>query len=366
MVSPHCTGVSKGDLTDLLRRWCFWINLPFGAVSFAAIVVFFKNPKLKNAAKPLKQKIKEMDLVGSALFIGAIVCLLLALQWGGIQYPWSEPKVMGCLIAFALMFITFLIIQWKLGDAATMPPRVMVGNRTVAASAVFTMLFAMALYTHIFYLPFYFQAVKGVSAEQSGINCIPFLIALTVAGIFVGAFITLVGYYCPPMYVGSAVFCVGSGLLYTLTPDTSTSTWIGYQIVAGFGVGMVVQVPFIAMQATLTEEDMPIGNAVAAFFNTFGGAIGLAIDQNIFATTLKQAITDYLPDVNIFLLGQAGTTGIREYIPTDQIPKVLFAYNYVITTVFILPIAVTLAAFFVGFCLKWKNVKGQNLLAAVG
>ncbi|QIX01703.1 hypothetical protein AMS68_007220 [Peltaster fructicola] len=359
--------IMGGALTDNLSwRWCFWINLPFGTVSFVAICVFFKNPRLKNACKPLKQKIKEMDLVGSALFIGAIVCLLLALQWGGITYPWSEPKVMGCLIAFAIMFVLFLGIQYKLGDAAVMPPRVLVGNRTVATSAIFTMLFAMAMYTHIFYLPFYFQAVKGVSAEQSGINVIPFLIALTIAGICVGAFITLVGYYCPPLYVGSAIFCVGSGLLYTLTPESTSAQWIGYQIVAGFGVGMVVQVPFIAMQATLKEDDMPIGNAVAAFFNTFGGAIGLAIDQNIFATTLKQAVVDYLYDVNPFLLLKAGTTEIYEYIPAEQIPKVLFAYNYTITTVFIMPIAVTLAAFFVGFCMKWKSVKGQNLLAAVG
>lgn len=311
-----------------------------------------------------------MDLIGSTIFIGAITSLLLALQWGGIKYEWSDPKVAGCLAVFAILIVVFCGVQWKLGDRAVMPPRVLIGNRTVAASAIFTLLFAMALYTHIFYLPFYFQAVKGSTAEQSGTQVIPYLIAVTVGGISTGAFITTVGLYCPPMYIGSAVFAIGSALLYTLKVDSTSGQWIGYQIVTGFGVGCMVQCPFIAMQAVLSEEDMPIGNAVAAFFNTFGGAIALSVDQNIFAQTIKEAIVGYaIPlGVNPYEVAKAGTTGISKVFADrpQQLAVVLFCYNYTITTVFILPIGVALAAFFVGFTIKWKSVKGQNLLAAVG
>lgn len=251
-----------------------------------------------------------------------------------------------------------------------MPPRVLVGNRTVAASAIFTLLFAMALYTHIFYLPFYFQTVKGSTPEQSGIQVIPYLIAVTVGGIATGGFITTVGFYCPPMYFGSAVFVVGSALLYTLQVDSGSAQWIGYQVVAGFGVGCMVQCPFIAMQAVLSQEDMPIGNAVAAFFNTFGGAIALAVDQNVLATTIKDAIISFaMPvGVNPYEVIAAGTTGLVTTFGNrpEQLAVVVFCYNYTITTIFIMPVAVSIAAFFVSFIIKWKNVKGQNLLAAVG
>lgn len=92
-------------------------------------------------------KLGQMDIGGACVFVSAIVCLILALQWGGTTYPWSSGRVWGCLIAFGLLIIVFVLLQWKLGDRATMPPRVLGGSRTVAASAVFTSFMAMALYT---------------------------------------------------------------------------------------------------------------------------------------------------------------------------------------------------------------------------
>jgi MFS family permease len=73
-----------GALTDKASwRWCFWINLPFGAISIAAVALFFTPPQRKNLNMTIKQKILEIDLLGALFLICAIVCLLLALQWGG-------------------------------------------------------------------------------------------------------------------------------------------------------------------------------------------------------------------------------------------------------------------------------------------
>lgn len=73
-----------GAFTDKLTwRWCFWINLPFGGLAIATVVFFFKNPDRRHTHKTLRQKIYEMDLVGAFFLVSAIVCLLLALQWGG-------------------------------------------------------------------------------------------------------------------------------------------------------------------------------------------------------------------------------------------------------------------------------------------
>lgn len=119
---------------------------------------------------------------------------------------------------------------------------------------------------HIYFLPFYFQAVKGVSAEASGIRCIPYLVSITLSSIVVGGLITALGPYNPPMWAGIVVFTVGAGMLHTLKVNSTTGTWIGYQILAGAGAGACVQIPFIAVQVVLPEKDMPVGNAVAIFF----------------------------------------------------------------------------------------------------
>ena len=144
--------------------------------------------------------------------------------------------------------------------------------------------------SHVYYLPFYFQAVKGTTAEESGIRCIAYLISNTIGAIIVGAIVTVVGYYTPFIYFGTALFTIGSGLIYTLQVNSPAGRWIGYQILAGFGAGGAVQLPFIATQVVLPAKDMPTGNSLAVFFNSLGGAIAISIAQNIFANTLVKEL----------------------------------------------------------------------------
>lgn len=144
--------------------------------------------------------------------------------------------------------------------------------------------------SHVFYLPFYFQAVRGTTAEQSGIRCIAYLISNTLGAIIIGGIVTVVGYYTPFIYAGTAFFTIGAGLLYTLKVDSPSSHWIGYQILAGFGAGGAIQLPFIATQVVLPAKDMPTGNSLAIFFNSLGGAIAISIAQNIFSNTLSQEL----------------------------------------------------------------------------
>ena len=114
-----------------------------------------------------KEKVAKIDILGAVLLICAIVCLLLALQWGGTQDPWGSSKIWGLFLGFGLIIICFIIVQFRRGDDATIPPRIFLRQRTVLAGSIFACLLAMGLYTHIYYLPFYFQGVKGTSAEQS-------------------------------------------------------------------------------------------------------------------------------------------------------------------------------------------------------
>ncbi|EPS44955.1 hypothetical protein H072_993 [Dactylellina haptotyla CBS 200.50] len=351
-----------GAFTDKLTwRWCFWINLPIGGVAFAGVLFFFKPPERKATNLTVKERIGKMDILGAFFLICAIVCLLLALQWGGFTYSWSNSKVWGCILGFGLLIIIFIYIQFREQDNATIPPRIFLHNRTVLAACTFNAFLSMAIYAHIYFLPFYFQAARGTSAVQSGIRCIPYLISVTVASIIVGGSVTVFGYYTPFMWVSAVVFTIGSGLLHTLEVDSPSSKWIGYQVLAGFGAGMGIQIPFVAVQVVLSSQDMPVGNALAIFFNSLGGSISISIAQNIFTNTLLKELPKTAPGVNPQLVINAGATALRFVISKANLAGVILAYNTAITTCFILPIAVGGIAFLCSLGMEMKSVKGKKL-----
>ena len=219
----------------------------------------------------------------------------------------------------------------------------------------------MALYTHIYYLPFYFQAVKGTTAEGSGIRTIPYLVSITLSSIVVGGAVTMLGPYVPFTWVGSVIFTLGCGMLYTLKVHSGVRTWIGYQILAGVGAGACVQIPFIAVQVVLSKKDMPIGNAVAIFFNTLGGAFAVSVAQNIFSNTLVKAIPKYTTGVNASVIVAAGASHVREVTPPAQLEGVLRAYDDAVTSAFILSIACSGIAACLSLLFEWKTVKGKKL-----
>lgn len=181
------------------------------------------------------------------------------------------------------------------------------------------------------------------------------------------------------MWVGSTVFVIGSGLLYTLKADSNTAQWLGYQVLTGIGFGSCVQIPFLAVQVVLKKKDMPSGRkfythqtslpnspaivAIIIFFNLLGGTISVSIAQNIFSHTLSQQLPIYAPSLNASAIIAAGAAGLREVTPPHMLVNVREAYNIAITKAFILPIAAGAIGFCFSFMVEWGSVKGKNLLA---
>lgn len=177
----------------------------------------------------------------------------------------------------------------------------------------------------------------------------------------VGGSITALGPYVPFTWAGSALFAIGSGMIYTLEVNSGSGMWIGYQILAGAGAGACVQIPFIATQVVLNKKDMPSGNAIAIFFNSMGGAISISIAQNIFSNTLIKQIPRYTTEIDPATIISAGATNIRAVTPPEQLAGVLEAYNIAVTSTFILPIACAGIACLCSLLFEWKSVKGKKL-----
>lgn len=123
--------------THLTWRWCFYINLPVGGSAFLAMVFFFHPPpNAKASSTTWREKLGQMDILGTAALIPAVVCLLLALQWGGTVYKWNSALIIALLVAAAVVGMLFIGIQiWK-QESATLPPRIL-KQRSVACSACY-------------------------------------------------------------------------------------------------------------------------------------------------------------------------------------------------------------------------------------
>ncbi|KAL7274281.1 hypothetical protein RUND412_002827 [Rhizina undulata] len=355
-----CVGpVLGGVLTDGPGwRWCFWINLPIGFVTIVIVTLLFTPPVRPNEINfTLKEKLKRIDYIGAFFLISAITCLLLTLQWGGNYYAWNSPRIIGLLVAFGILILIFVGLQKWVGEEATIPAHVFLKQRTVFFSSWYSFLFSMALYTHQYYMPIYFQAVRGNSAMTSGIKSIPYLLGIPVAAMFTGILVTFVGYYVPFLIAGSVVFTIGCGMLYTIAIDSPPKIWIGYQLLCGLGSGFGVQIPFTAVQTVLSEEDLPIGNALAVFFSQLGGTLTISIGQSILTNTLTREVLRQTT-INPQDLILWGATGFRRYV-TDpvQLQGVLRSYMAAIKETFILPIVVTAISLFIGALVEWRSVK---------
>lgn len=155
-------------------------------------------------------KMKQLDLLGTAILIPAVICLLLALQWGGAEYPWNNSRIIGLFVGFGVMIVIFIGVQiWK-GDEGTLPPRLF-KNRDVFCAMMFSAFFGSAFFPLIYYLSLYFQAIQGDSAVEAGIKILPLLISTVLTSVLTGGLISVVGRYNPFALPSMLLFTVGAG-----------------------------------------------------------------------------------------------------------------------------------------------------------
>ena len=137
-------------------------------------------------------------------------------------------------------------MQFAQGENATIPIRI-VKRRSVAAASWYTFCLGGSFFVLIYFVPIWFQAIKGVSATKSGIMVLPMILSLVLVSVISGIGVTTLGYYTPFMIISSILMAIGVGLMSTWKPDTNHSMWIGYQAIYGLGVGFGMQQPYVPL-----------------------------------------------------------------------------------------------------------------------
>ncbi|KAH7143861.1 major facilitator superfamily domain-containing protein [Dactylonectria macrodidyma] len=339
-----------GALTEYTTwRWCFYINLPIGAICTVLIMLVHIPDRVVHTDDSILHTLRtKLDLTGFIVFAPCTVMFLLALQWGGLDYSWDSATVIGLFCGGGATLVLFLLWEYRVGDGAMIPLPV-IRKKEVWASCLTMMFLFTSVFVASYYLPIYFQSVKGDTPFTSGVNLLPGILSQMAAAILSGFLAQRVGYYLPFAVVSAAVIAIGSGLLSTLAPHTSTARWAGYQFVVGFGRGLGMQMPIISIQANTPPEITSIATAVLVFAQTFGGAVFVSISNVIFNNKLKDELTARLPHLDVNTIIDAGATGVDKVVPSKDLPGALAAYAKGVDAVFYLSVASSCIMFFTAF-----------------
>ncbi|KAJ5532930.1 hypothetical protein N7494_009482 [Penicillium frequentans] len=269
--------------TRLSWRWCFWINLPVGAVSFLVLLFFMRVPSPRT---PIGAGLKVIDWTGSLLIVGGSLMVLLALDFGDVVYSWSSATVI-CLLVFGITVMAlFVVNEWKIAKNPIIPVWLFTSPTKVAPYVVF----ACNSYVFIgqaYYLPLYAQSVLAATALTSGLYLLPLIVSCALAATAAGIFMQQTGKYLPVMYIAQGFLVLGSSLLISLEFESNIAKLVIFQILVGIGVGMNIEAPILAAQAATTIRDTAAVTATMGFVRSLSTAISVVVGGVVFQNEMN-------------------------------------------------------------------------------
>lgn len=271
-----------GALAQANWRWIFWINLPVMGVGLLAIILalnvqYKRNPTWLHA-------LARVDFLGNAIFIPSMTSIFFGLIMGGQHgYAWGSWRIILPLVLGVLGWAAFHAHQASpICREPSMPTRLF-KHRTSATGFLMIFLASIIMQAMGYFLPVYFQAVKGASPLTSGVSFLPFALAIIPFGGLAGAFMSKTGLYRPLHWAGFALSAAGAGLFSILREDSSRGAWIGFQVIASGGTGLVFTATLPSTLAALPESDVAVATGTYSFVRSLGlvwGATMAAIAFN--------------------------------------------------------------------------------------
>jgi MFS family permease len=265
-------------------RWAFLIQIPFIVVSGVMIFFLVKVP-VKESSKP---SLKRVDFLGAGLIILALVLLLLGLNTGGNQLPWSSPYIIASLVLAFVSLAVFIYVEDKVVAEPIIPVRLL-ARRTVLAACLSNWFSTMAVFLALYYVPFYLQ-VRGLSSTQAGLRQMPVAIGTSAGSLGVGYVMRHTGKYWWLNVMSMSLLLVGAALLCTFQLDTPKWATYLYMVPEGLGYGAMLTITLVAMISAVEHKDQAVITAASYAFRSTGSTIGITIASAVFQNILSSQL----------------------------------------------------------------------------
>ncbi len=330
-----------GFFTDHLSwRWVFYINIPLAIV--ALVVTSAVLPKSLVTGKA------RIDYKGAALLASAITCLVLVTTWGGTQYPWGSPTIVGLSLATGALLAGFVAVERR-AEEPMLPLRLFRGSVFTVSSGL-SFIFGVAMFGCIAFLPMFLQIARGASATSSGLLMVPLVLGMLTASVTSGQILTRTGRYRRLPTIGTAFAAVGMFLLSTMDATTSRTTSSLYMVLVGVGLGLSMQVLVVATQNAVPVRDLGVATSTVNFFRSVGGSIGVALFGALFNSRLAAELS--ASPALASLSGQSITPDLIQGLPVEARAGFVSSFATALTDVFLVAVPVMLAAFALSFFLR--------------
>jgi EmrB/QacA subfamily drug resistance transporter len=277
-----------GFLTDTISwHWIFYINVPIGIGVIILFVFFFPN------LRPVASE-HRIDYLGIALLVLTTVPLMLALTWGGVQYPWLSPEIIGMIVFSLVMGVIFYRLEVR--NPAPILPLGFFTSRIISISLAVTLFIGFGMFGGIIFIPLYFQGVLGLSATASGSFLTPMMLGVVAGSVTSGQLLSRAGgHYKLLGIVGIAIMAGGMGLLSTLTTQTSFTTAVSYIVLTGLGLGVTFPIYTVAIQNAVPHRFMGVVISAVPFSRFIGGTFGLAILGSLMSSRFSAQFLSQIP-----------------------------------------------------------------------
>ncbi|KAL4922448.1 major facilitator superfamily domain-containing protein [Aspergillus aurantiobrunneus] len=317
-------GVCGGWVNDRLGwRWAFLIQVPFVVVS-AILVAFTVNIPAKDTHK---DKLKRVDFLGAITLVTALVLLLLGLNTGGNQLPWTHPLILTTLPLSAVVLGVFIYIEANIASEPVIPVRLLL-NRTVLSACLTNWFLTMNVFGLLFYLPILFQ-VQGLSTTAAGARLIPQAIGTSIGSLGPGALMRSSGRYKIYSHVTMLFLVASSALICTLQLNTPTILPIIYFLLSGTAYGSMLTITLVAIISAVDHEHHAVVTSASYAFRSTGSSIGVAVASSVFQNIFKSGLWSRFGEREhareVIARLRDSLEEIRK-APTDWIPGILDAY----------------------------------------
>jgi EmrB/QacA subfamily drug resistance transporter len=328
-------------------RWCFYVNLPLGLAALVVTGLVLKSPP--RGRRPGERR-PRLDVPGSLLLAVCGTCLVLATSWGGSQYAWSSPVILG-LLGGAVAALPLFLLAERYASEPVIPLRLF-RDSVFNVSGAIGVVVGVALFGAASYLPSFLQMVDGASATGSGLRMLPMMGGIVVASIGSGQLISKSGRYRVYPLLGGALSTVGMLLLGRLQAHTSYLWQSVAMGVLGLGVGLVLPVLVLVVQNSVDPRDLGAATSANNYLRQIGGSVGAAVVGTLFNSRLTHQLALRLPHSGGLPPVDSITPQLVRALPAPLRLAFVDSYAAALPRVFLYLVPVLALGFLLAFLLK--------------